>query len=526
MATKPAPKKKSAERLLTEKLMRGGKSRQQYNTEQKMRANAAAKKKASEAAAKTTSDQRYRDAYKTQGHLPTIFANESKTRFLEADAVDVGQLGKDVVDGKITKEQALERIRQGAAVNDPDRIRVGLDVAAEIDPQVSAIERRRKLAKDTLDRTLAEDTTEATRTNVHIKGIYDALLNRLAGTSTAVAGNYDQTATAINDRYAQLQQQINQAYGNANAATAAEVAGAQGGTTQGQTLGAQDQGAYGAIAAIQNQGMQSQLAAGKMGELGVQRSTQNYAAYTGASEQASILKALQQRAADLRAEYGAEDYELGGQASDLESGRYGQLYEGYQSLQDNRAQALQDAEDRAYDRSMAERALGVKEYSAETTRYGIDAQTARENARLRQEAQIAANKHNIEARRLQLEITKENDPVRKMILQNQADAEGAKAAKYMAEAANVGKGAGGKDGKPDKYTQGMSVIQNIPGIRPDQVNYLQGVVDSAAARADYDKFFINKATEYMTNRLKQDGYQSDAVQRYTRQALAIILGVV
>lgn len=501
-----------------------------YTAAEKAKVHAATVKRDQASKAKSDAERKKAEEYRklrayydANGHLPTEFANESKRRFDEADSSDASSLGAQVASGKLTKEQALEQIRRGVAVNDPNRLRVGLDVAAELDPQLNAIERRRKLAKETLDRTLTSDQSEAGRTAAHIKGIYDAILTKLQGGQGQVQQNYEQTSGRVNDQYAALQKTLQENAARANAQTQAQVAGMQGGTTQGQVGTTADTNAYAAIAGIQNQGIQGTLATQRGGASQLEAATANYHAFSGADQQAQIMRALQERAAELRAEYGAEDYELGGQYADLDESRYNRLYEGRQALEDQQQQAILDAEDRAYEREMAERALGIKEYTAETGRYAVDAATERHNAKLRQDAQVAANRHNLEVQRLKIEQSKLSDPLQKQLIQAKIDKESALATKALADAQKATKGSVGDQ---DKYTQAMSVIQNIPGIRGDQVNYLQGLVDSAAARADYDKFFITKGNEFLMDRLNADGYQDDATRRYVRQALAILLGVV
>lgn len=561
MATKP--KSKTKDQLLTEKLMRGGKSRAQYDTEQRMRSNsaknqkAAAQKKLADAKAKKNAqDEKYRTAYKDPkvGHLPTIFANDSRKRFGEADAVDVGQLGKDVIDGKITKDEAIRRIRQGVAVNDPDNLRVGLDVSADLDPKLNAIERRRKIGKGVLDRTLSEDATEAARiradiedrtrrTSTDIGGIYAALVNRLAQQPAQVAQDYSGASQQLQQNYAALQAQIAAANQTAQAGTNADIAQAGGlapGTqAQAQQHGNQDAAAYADIAGIQNQGLQGLLAVGQQGEQNIARGQVAYQGSEGARQQAGVIHegnaqvndivlALQQRAQQLRDSFNDEDSELQGQYADLDESRFTRLYEGRQALDAQQAQAAQDAEDRAYEREMAERALGIKEFSAQTGRYSVDAATERHNAKLRQDATIAANKHNLEVQRLTIEKQKLTDPIQRQLIEAKIKSEKAAATKALAEADRAinGGGSEGAGGKPDNYTRGMTILQNIPNIRPDQLQYLQRIVDTAAAKSDYDKLLIENGDSWMMKELKRSGNMSPEVRRYTRQALAIICGAV
>lgn len=457
--------------------------------------------------------------------IPRNLINESRERFDTVDSTLANNLAIEVMEGRMSQEQALEQIRRGAAVTDPNKKRVGLDVSAELDPQLNAIERRRKLAQETFDRTLTQDRTEAERNAAQTRGIYEALLRRIQGSNSEIANNYKDISGNINNLYSSMIQRTDTATDDANARLAAQVAGMQGGTTEGQTGMLKDQDTFASIAGIQNQGIQGILAAQAMGDQSMNQGQLVYTGHRGAEQQAQIMQALTERAAALRAEYGAEDYELGGQYADLEESRYSQLYEGQRSLEDQQAQAIADAEDRAYEREMAERALGIKEYTAETGRYAVDAATERHNAKLRQDALAEANRHNIEVQRLQIEKEKLTDPLQRQLVQAKIDSENAKATEAMAKAKKASQPQGA-DGKPDRYTQAMSVIANIPGIRPDQVNYLQRLVDSAAARADYDKFFITRGNEWMMNELDSSGNQNDATRRYARQALAILLGVV
>lgn len=507
MATKPKPK-------FTPNSPQG---KALHATQVRLKAQADAKAKTAKAAA----DQKLRDFYAKNGHLPTIGAQETRTRFNTApDAADLSRLGAAVANGKMTRAEFERQIRQGAAVNDQNDLRVGLDVAAEIDPKLNAIERRRAAGKSNLDYQLKSDSQQSARESTDAAGIYAAILNRLGGAPAEINAVYDKATGDTQANYQQLQAALAAAYEKANAATQAQVTGMQGGQTQGQALGGQDAAAYAAIAGIQNQGLQGIYNTARTGAINTNTAQMGAIGAEGARDQSAILQRLTERAAELKQQFGIEDTELAGQYADIDESRYNKLYEGKQSLTEKQAADRQAAEDRAYERSVTERSLGLKQYGAETDRLQANNSFDLGLARIKQDATNEARKYDLQVQQFKQKQAETNDPLQRQLLQAKIEQTKALSVKALTDAN------GGAGGKVDKYTQGMSVIQNIPGITPQQMNYLMSVVDSAYARTDGDKFYYTKGNEYMMDRLNKDGINDDVTRRYVRQALGIILGLV
>ncbi len=375
-----AVRRKSAAQLATEARMRamaklpnGGKSLARMATERKMRGTAAARKKA----AATAETQRLRAYYKKNGHIPTLLSNESRRRFGEADPKDVSALGRQVAAGKITREEANRRIRQGAAVNNSDALRAGLDVSAELDPQINSAARRREILKRQYNVSRKTDQTDTQRERKNIAGIYKSLAGRLAVQPTDINRSYDAASTNIATGTQSLQDSIRSAYEQANRDTQRAVAGLGGGTTQGQTLGNQDQAFLSGLAGIQGQGQQGILATGRTGALNNARATANYGAFEGANTQATLLRELLQRQSERTSEFNNEDYELAGGAADLEESRFAQLYERRRALESERAQQAAEEEDRRFERGLAQARLQV-----DLGELDVKRTTANNNARI------------------------------------------------------------------------------------------------------------------------------------------------
>lgn len=312
--------------------------------------------------------KKLREYYAKNGHIPTLLGNESKARFGEADSKAVGDLGRLVAQGKISKDEAQRRIRQGAAVKNPDTLRAGLDVSAELDPAINSTKRKRTAAKTALDTGNEVDTTRTKQFTTDVAGLYAALQAQLQAQTPQIAANYDQSSTAISGNTSALQEQIRAAYDKANAATAARVAGMQGGTTEAQSQGGQDSAFLQGLAGVQGQSQLGLLAVGKQGALNVDRAGQNYTAWEGTTTQTDALSDLLNRVNARQAEFGAQDTEYAGQLADLEESRFAKVYEGKQSLADARAEAEADAEQRQFERNLAQAKLGIDQQEVDIKR--------------------------------------------------------------------------------------------------------------------------------------------------------------
>ncbi len=380
-------RRKSAAQLATEAKMRrmaalpnGGKSPALLATQRKMRNAAAARKRAAAA----TETNKLRQFYKKNGHIPTLLSNESKRRFGEADSKDVGQLGRLVAQGKLTRDEAFRRMRQGAAVNNKDALRAGLDVSAEIDPEINGANRRREILKRQYDRARKTDETDTQRERKNVGGIYQALSQQLARQPAQIEQVYNQASAGMARNTTSLQEQIRAAYQQANQQTGDLARQLGGGQTQAQQMGAADQAFLTSLAGVQNQGQQGLLATGRTGALNDARATQNYASFEGANTQATMLQELLRRQSERTNEFGDEDYELAGGASDLEETRFAQLYERRRALESERAEAQAEAEDRAFERQLAQARLqlDVGELDVKRTNANNQARLAEQRIRV------------------------------------------------------------------------------------------------------------------------------------------------
>lgn len=310
--------------------------------------------------------------YKQNGHTPTLLSRESHTRFGAAGTQQSNDLARQVATGKLTMAQAQKMVREGALVkHDPTVLRAGLDVSAELDPQINAATRRRKLLKDQTDRSIQQDESKTTAYTGRVRELYDALMAKMASQTPQIQQNYDTASQGIASNTNNLQAQIAAAYARANQSTSAAAQGMGAGTTVAQQEGGQDAAFLSGLAGVQGQGIQGILAAGKQGAENSQRASINYAGYEGTNEQTNALRELLARTNESRQAFNDEDYELGGQIGDLEESRYAKLYETKQSLQEAAAQAEAEQEDRIFQRQLAQAKLNIDAGELDVKRAGV-----------------------------------------------------------------------------------------------------------------------------------------------------------
>lgn len=342
--------------------------------------------------------------YQKNGHVPTLLSNVSTARFGESDSKRVSELGALVARGKLTRAEAEKRVRQGAGVSNEDTRRAGLDVSAELDPKINSAARRRAMAKagyteDTAaakQRTeagIAADTSTTEANRSKIQAIYETLLKTMQGTTPAVNSLYDAQSAANATGTASLQEKIRAAYDQANAGTQAQVAALGGGQTQGQLRGSQDSAFLSGLAGIQGQGISGMLQAGQLGAQGIQQASVYGSGREGADRQADMLAELMARSGKSREslnefnreatrDWREEDQEYGGQIADLEETRYSKLHEGKKALAEARAQATQEAEDREFERRLAEAKLNVDRDKVDVSRMSIKQRASEAASRL------------------------------------------------------------------------------------------------------------------------------------------------
>lgn len=351
-----------------------------HDIQVRLKNQAVAKQKATKAA----EDQKVRDYYAKNGHMPTILANESRTHFDEANAVDVADLGRKVALGLMTRDQALAAARGGTAhISDINR-RAGLSVNAEIDPAELAIKNNIAFLNSSFDKSQANAKAVGTETVGRQKALYDYLAKSIAMEPDAIRQNYGQTS-----------QQVGQNYDAALAATQGNYANAQSaGNAEAARLGLE---AATPVANAQNQGdaaflqglLQSQKTGAQSTLAGLQQADINSANQFGraASAESSAVQAgtlgdlaiQQQQALNEKL---ASEADLNSQTQQLEAGRKPKLYEAVQALMSARQQAIQDEEDRQFDHDIANRTLGVKEYGAQTDRQKVEIAARKSDAEL------------------------------------------------------------------------------------------------------------------------------------------------
>lgn len=326
--------------------------------------------------AKRSADQeltRIKAYYKQNGHTPTLLSRESRTRFGEAGTKQSEDLAKQVATGKLTFEQARKMAREGALVkHDPTVLRAGLDVSAELDPQINAATRKRGTLKTNTERGIAQDTSKTQAYTGQVKQLYDSLMARMASQTPQIQSNFDTASVGIAANTNSLAEQIKAAYAKANAATASAGASMGAGQTVAQQEGASDAAFLSGLAGTQGAGLQGILAVGKQGAENMQRASINYAGYEGTNEQTNALRELLSRTNESQAEFRDQDNELGGQIADLEESRFAKLYETRRGLEESASQAQSEQEDRVFQRQLAQAKLNIDAGELDVKRAGVN----------------------------------------------------------------------------------------------------------------------------------------------------------
>lgn len=421
-------KPKSAAQLATEAKMRryaslpnGGKSAAQMATEAKMRAQAqqrgsspAAQPKTDPAAAELA---KVREYYAKNGHLPTLFAAESKRLFGDASSADVGGLGKQVALGKMSKDQALQQIRGGTSGLDPEAKRAGLAASVEIDPQVAAFETRRKQTAEGFERTNKQAQQTTQRTVAEQQEIYRRLAESLGLMQPKVTQAYDQGMTGVKGAYANLQKSLESNYGGGVAATNAEAArlGLQAAAPEATARMTADSAYLRGIAGVQEQGQLGTMSNLRDGTLADLLRGQSNASIEGSALSASTLREFSQKSAEERFRQQQEIQALQDQATALEATRTGRVFEGRQALEGQAAQAAYEQEQDAIANAIAQQKAnaqaalaGVDQYKAETDRTYKLGQLGVAQADSMTKAEIAratVNKSNAEKQKILNEMT-------------------------------------------------------------------------------------------------------------------------
>jgi hypothetical protein len=345
-----------------------------------------------------------RDFYAKNGHLPTVFANESKRLYgTTGNAKLYSDLGIQVARGKMTKAQALAQIRNGSGIDDIHR-RAGDAVNVELNPQIDEYNRQATSTQQAADQQITQNQRDTDAYAQSVAQLYSRLGERLNAGNQKVQAGWQQAQQGTAKNYDELQSALAQVYGAQTQdvndfAAKLNLSGADAATAQ---MGADQkflQGLFGG----QKQSAVDMLVAN--GLIDLQEGTRFGQAQqaAGGSYQAQARADNLRNTENLRGETSRTVQDLLGRAGSLEATRGARLRENITALEEGRAQAQSEAEANAFDRQIA-----LAKLQLEQSQYGLERDYKMGSLDVaRQNANISQQRVNIEAKKTTAQLQKE-----------------------------------------------------------------------------------------------------------------------
>lgn len=346
-----------------------------------------------------------RDYYAKNGHIPTILAQLSEQRYgTKGDAKLYSDLGIQVARGKMSKDAALSRIKNGEGVPDINR-RAGDAVNVELDPQISQLNRRADMERDEADRLIKQGQQDTEAYAGSVGTLYSKLAGQMQAGNQQIQQGWEQAQAGSGKAYEDLIASLGQTYGTAQANTQgmAEKLGLQAALPQATAPIASDQAFLTGLAGTQKQSMADFLTASGLIDQSYGQRIGNATQAQGAQYQTRAREDNLRDTADIRSASSRAVTEYLGQAGDLEATRGGRLRENIAALEDARNQARSEAEAAQFDREIL-----LAKLELQREELGIDADYKAGQLEIdRQKLGIDAQRVAIEARKTEATLKKE-----------------------------------------------------------------------------------------------------------------------